>query len=150
MHFFHSKHCFWMSLRWPGQPFLLNPLTHPIFFLPSRLLGGSDQQDSFNCLIKRFAVCLFSDEHNHQPAFPYLILPFFVESYQQEEGGDSHGIPQGPPTQGEEIGRKVIPGEGEGDCPSFRRPSLASHRSSKTLMSYSFSLRNGDNISPFW
>ena len=69
-----------------GQFFWTNSLT-PFSFSqsPNRLLGGSDQQDSFSCLIKGFAVSFLKNIFTFKLvglAFPYLNLPFSAGSYQ--------------------------------------------------------------------
>ena len=136
-----------MSLRRLGWLVHYNLYNHPISFLlaPNGPLRGPEQEDTFRCPVKGFVILLFLEEHNHwlagQPAFPYLILPFFCRKPSTSGVRTSQQPPRTSPLRkkGRLVGRSFSVRE-RVTAQIFRasrRPSLAGHMCSKTLMSCS-------------
>ena len=118
---------------WDGWPIAAFPT---IPFLSSRppIYPSKEQTNRIplDVLLNYLQFILSLGEHNTQLAnwlgSPYHTLPFIAGSHQHLAGGNPHGSLQGLSTKDEEE---------------------TGHMSSKTLLSCSPSLRDGDITSPF-
>ena len=157
--FVHFKHWFWMYLRQPGWLALLNPLTHPIFFLlipPLDSLGAQTKRIPLAALFKdlhyffskNIITCWLASWHFYISYF--LSLEEAIINRREETlAAASHELL----TKEEEwLARWSFPVRADNTQAhqSFEETLLAGHRSLKTLMSCSPSLRTSINTSPFW